>query len=85
MGGPQRSPLLSFLQGIIEPILAKERRVGEARKGSEEPRVFSLSPDGGLPDEIRSEPSDGFTVLEIVDVDLIFDLSSSAVNLSVFT
>lgn len=78
--GPQRPPLLSFLQGIVEPILIKERRVGEAREGSEEPRVLSFSPDGGFSNKLRSEPSDAFPVLEVVNVDLVFDLSSS-VNL----
>ena len=72
---PQRSPLLPFLQEIVETILVKERRIGEAREGGEEPRVLSFTPDGGLSDEIWSESSDIFTVLEIVDVDLVFYLS----------
>jgi len=75
--GPQRSPPLPFLQEIVETILVKERRVCEAREGGEEPRLLSFTPNGGLSDEIWSEPSDAFTVLEIVEVDLIFDLLPS--------
>ena len=73
--GPKLPPLLTFLQGVVETILVKERRVGEARKGDEEPRVLSFAPDGGLSDELWSEPSDAFSILEIVDVNLVFDLS----------
>jgi hypothetical protein len=76
LSGPQLSPLLSFLQGIVKPILINERRVGEAREDGKKPRVLSLAPDGGLSDEIRSDPSDAFPVLEVVDVDFILDLSS---------
>ena len=75
--GPQRSPLLPLLQEIVETILVKERRVGEAGESSEEPTVLSFTPDGGLSDEIWSEPGDAFTVVEIVDIDLIFDLLPS--------
>ena len=77
LSGPQGSPLFLFLQQVVETILVKERRVGEAREGSKKPRLVPFAPDGGLSDEIRSEPSDAFTVLEIVDVDLIFDLLQS--------
>ena len=77
LSGPQRSPLFLFLQQVVETILVKERRVGEAREGSKKPRLLPFAPDGGLSDEIRSEPSDAFTVLEIVDVDLILYLLSS--------
>ena len=74
LSGPQLPPLLSFLQGPVETIVVKERRVGEARKGCEEPRVLSFGPDRGLSDELRGEPSDTFPVLEAVDIDLVFDL-----------
>jgi hypothetical protein len=74
LSGPQLSPLLSFLQGIVKPILVNERRVGEAREDGKKPRVLSLAPDGSLSDEIRSDPSDAFPVLEVVDVGLVLDL-----------
>jgi len=72
--GPKRSPLLAFLQGVVETILVKERRVGEAHEGSEEPRVVSFTPDGRLSNELRSEPSDAFSI-QVVDVNLVFNLS----------
>jgi hypothetical protein len=79
--GPQIPPLLPFLQGIVETILVKERRVGEARKDREEPRVLSLAQYRGLPDEIRSESSDPFPILEVVDIDLVFNLSPKRINI----
>ena len=36
--------------------------------------MLSLAPDGGLSDEVRSDPSDAFPVLEVMDVDLVLDL-----------
>lgn len=80
---PQLPPLLCFLQGIVETILKNQGRVGETREGGEEPRILSLSPDGSLSDELWSEPGDTFPVLEVVDVDLVFDLIPS-VNCCVF-
>ena len=77
MSGPQRPPLLSFLQGVVETILVKKRRVGEAREGGEEPRIFSFAPDGGFSDKLWRESSDAFPILEVVDVDLVFDLLPS--------
>ena len=76
-GSPQQPPLLRFLQGIVETILINERRIGEARKDGEEPRIFSLSPDRGLSNEILSESSDTCPVLKVMDVDLVFDLTSN--------
>lgn len=79
-GGPQQPPLLFFLEAIVESILVDERRVGEAGEDGEEPRMLSLSPDGGLSEEIRSESSDPFPILEVVDVDLVFDLLSDGID-----
>jgi hypothetical protein len=70
----QRPPLLLFLEGVVESVLVNERRVGEARKGGEEPRVFSPSRDRGLSDETPCKLSDPLPILEIVDVDLVFHL-----------
>ena len=57
--------------------MVNERRVGEARKDGEEPRMLSLCPDRDVSDEVRGESSDSFPILEVVDVDLVFDLSSN--------
>lgn len=75
--GPQLPPLLSFLQSVVETILIKERRVGKAREGGEEPGVPPFAPDCSLPNKFRSESSDAFPILEVVDVYLVFDLSPS--------
>lgn len=77
LSGPQRPPLLSFLEGILETILVKERRICEAREDGEEPRVPPLAIDGSLSDEFWREPSDTFPILQVVDVDLVFYLSPS--------
>lgn len=37
--------------------------------------MLSLAPYLGIPDEIWSESSDSFPILEVVDIDLVFDLS----------
>ena len=37
----------------------------------------SFTPDGGLSDELWRESSDAFPILEVVNVDLVFDLLSS--------
>ena len=74
---PQLPPLLSFLQSVVETILVKERRVGKAREGGEEPRMPPFAPDGSLPDKLWSEASDGLPILEVVDVYLVFDLLPS--------
>lgn len=80
---PQLPPLLSFLQGIVKTILGKDRRVGEARESGEEQRVLSIARDCDLSDEIWSDPSNAFAILEVVDVDLVVDLLQ-LINLSAF-
>ena len=78
--GPKLPPLLAFLKGIVETIVVKDRRVCEARKDGKEPRVLSFAYDGGFSDEVWRKPCDAFSILEAVDVNLVFDLSLS-VNL----